>query len=238
VSRDEDYELWLAMNEDFESATSAQGTIAPEALSPEPAAAVALANPEPEPDLEQAPEIESPFTFSFSEPTPPVEVPAEFGQIIEQAVDQEESDQAEEEVEFEFENSPNLFKEPQTNTIVIQPLDPLAAGSIITDAGEIVLTGSIELPVLPTTGGIAIVQLPEGGEADSSLAGDFAENYVSSIAPVRASGVMNSRARESVLPIKNRRGESQSVLLGVASILMVTVGALLIAAFWLGALKF
>ena len=228
MNRDEDYELWLAMNEDFESAASPQSTIAPEEVSPEPVAPEPMPEPMPEP----------PVTFSFSEPTPPVEVPVEFGQIIEQAVDQEESDQGEEENEFEFEKSPNLFKEPQTNTIVIQPLDPLATGSIITDAGEIVLTGSIELPVLPTTGGIAIVQLPEGGEADTSLAGDFAENYVSSIAPVRASGVMNSRARESVLPIKNRRGESQSVLLGVASILMVTVGALLIAAFWLGALKF
>jgi hypothetical protein len=228
VNRDEDYELWLAMNEDFESAASPQSTIAPEEVSPEPVAPEPMPEPMPEP----------PVTFSFSDPTPPVEVPVEFGQIIEEAVDQEESDQGEEEIEFEFEKSPNLFKEPQTNTIVIQPLDPLATGSIITDAGEIVLTGSIELPVLPTTGGIAIVQLPEGGEADTSLAGDFAENYVSSIAPVRASGVMNSRARESVLPIKNRRGESQSVLLGVASILMVTVGALLIAAFWLGALKF
>jgi hypothetical protein len=206
VSRDEDYELWLAMNEDFEASAPAQ---TPTIIDVPPA-----------------------------EPTPPAEVPVEFVQIFEQAVDQEESEQGEEEVEFEFENSPNLFKEPQTNPIVIQPGDPLATGSIITDAGEIVLTGSIELPVLPTTGGIAIVQLPEGSEADTSLAGDFAENYVSSIAPVRASGVMNSRARESVLPIKNRRGESQSVLLGVASILMVTVGALLIAAFWLGALKF
>lgn len=229
MSRDEDYELWLAMNEDFESAASPQTAFVTEELSPAPVASEPVPVPEPEP--------EQPVTFSFSEPTPPVEVPVEFGPIIEEAVDQEESDQGEEEIEFEFEKSPNLFKEPQTNTIVIQPLDPLATGSIITDAGEIVLTGSIELPVLPTTGGIAIVQLPEG-EADTSLAGDFAENYVSSIAPVRASGVMNSRARESVLPIKNRRGESQSVLLGVASILMVTVGALLIAAFWLGALKF
>jgi len=206
VSRDDDYELWLAMNEDFEAAAKSQ---APTVIDVPPA-----------------------------EPASAAEVPVEFELIFAKAVDQEDSEQDEEEVEFEFENSPNLFKEPQTNTIMIQPVDPLAVGSIITDAGEIVLTGSIELPVLPTTGGIAIIQMPEGAEADATLAGDFADNYVSSIAPIRASGVMNSRARESVLPIKNRRGESQSVLLGVASILMVTVGALLIAAFWLGALKF
>jgi hypothetical protein len=197
MTRDEDYELWLAMNEDF-------GT----------------------PVVEEQPAVEA-------------QVPAEFTPIFEQAVDQEVLE-AEEPTNqtLEFELSPSLIREPQTNTIVIQPTDPLATGTIITDSGEVVLTGSIELPVLPTTGGIAIVQLPEGAEADESLAEDFAENYVSSIAPVRASGVMNSRARESVLPIKNRRGESQTVLLGVTSILMVTVGALLIAAFWLGVLKF
>jgi hypothetical protein len=196
MTRDEDYELWLAMNEDF-------GT----------------------PVVEEQPAVEA-------------QVPAEFTPIFEQAVDQEVLE-AEEPTNqtLEFELSPSLIREPQTNTIVIQPTDPLATGTIITDSGEVVLTGSIELPVLPTTGGIAIVQLPEGAEADESLAEDFAENYVSSIAPVRASGVMNSRARESVLPIKNRRGESQTVLLGVTSILMVTVGALLIAAFWLGVLK-
>ena len=185
-------------------------------------------------DFEQAPVVEAaPVEVA------PVEavVPAEFAPIFEQSVDQEEL-AAEEPVAptLEFELSPSLIREPQTNTIVIQPVDPLATGSIITDAGEIVLTGSIELP--PITGGIEIVSLPDENKADASLADDFADNYVSSIAPVRASGVMNSRARESVLPIKNRRGESQAVLLGVTSILMVTVGALLIAAFWLGVLKF
>ncbi len=194
MSKDEDYELWLAMNEDFA-----------ESLQPEVVA----------------------------------DVPAAFAPIIEQAVDQEVEELGDStNSTLEFELSPSLIREPQTNTIVIQPIDPLASGSIITDAGEIVLTGSIELPTLPTTGGIQIVGMPEVDAADESIAEDFSENYVSSIAPIRASGVMNSRARESVLPIKNRRGESQAVLLGLTSILMVTVGALLIAAFWLGVLKF
>jgi hypothetical protein len=228
VSRDEDYELWLAMNEDFEAATATEPVVAEPVIAPTPVFA-------PMVETVVEPVVEPVAEEPVFEPV----VPAEFNQIFEQAVDQEEVSRVEDvEPELEFELSPNLFREPQTNTIVIQPVDPLSTGSIITDAGEIVLTGSIELPVLPTTGGIAIIQLPEGDSADGSLAEDFAENYVSSIAPVRASGVMNSRARESVLPIKNRRGESQSVLLGVASILMVTVGALLIAAFWLGVIKF
>jgi hypothetical protein len=197
MSKDEDYELWLAMNEDF--------GVPAEVLEPEKVA----------------------------------EVPVEFEPILEQSVDQEVAELEEPASStLEFELSPSLIREPQTNSIIVQPIDPLATGSIITDAGEIVLTGSIELPVLPTTGGIAIVSIPEVNAADDSIAEDFAENYVSSIAPVRASGVMNSRARESVLPIKNRRGESQAVLLGMTSVLMVTVGALLIAAFWLGVLKF
>lgn len=181
MTRDEDYELWLAMNEDFEEAKK------------EPEA--------PEPNLVVVePEV-------FEEP---------------------------EEADLGFVS--NLFKEPQTNTITITPVDPLAKGSIITDDGQFILTGSIELPISPTTGSIAIVTVPDGEEADAALSEDFSENYVSSIAPIRASGVMNSRARESVLPIKKRRGESQTVLLGVTSILMVTVGALVLAAWLLGVL--
>jgi hypothetical protein len=189
MTRDEDYELWLAMNEDFADAPA------------------------------EAP-VETPVET-------PVEVPVALAELEELPVEVNEA---------EFEVSSSLVREPQTNNIIVQPIDPLAPGTIITDAGEIVLTGSIELPVLPTTGGIAIVQLPQTEEADETLAEDFAGNYVSSIAPVRASGVMNSRARESVLPIKNRRGESQTVLLGVTSILMVTVGALIVAAWLLGVL--
>lgn len=170
-------------------------------------------------------------------------VPASFEEIFHNTVDQEQLEQEltagdEESQPVEFEISPSLVREPQTNTITVVPSDPLAAGSIFSDTGEIVLTGSIELPLQPTTGSITIVQVPEDTVADDSISDDFTGNYVSSIAPVRASGVMNSRARESLMPIKRRRGESQTVLLGFTSILMVTVGALVIAAYWLGVIKF
>ena len=188
MNPNEDYELWLAMNEGIE--------------------------PEVQPVVEAAPAAES-----------TIEVPAE--PVVEAA-----PEAAQEEPLFEL--SPSLIREPQTNTIVVQPVDPLTTGTIITDTGEVLMTGSIELPLQPTTGSIEIVQLPVVDEADNALAEEFAENYVGSIAPVRASGVMNSRARASVLPIKTRRGESQTVLLGVISVLMATVGALFIAAYWLG----
>ena len=140
----------------------------------------------------------------------------------------------EEPEELTFEMSPNLIKEPQTNSIVLDIADPLLTAEIITDSGEIVRTGSIELPILTNTGSIPVIKLPEDTAADDAVSKDFADNYVSSIAPVRGSSVMNSRARESVLPVKTRRGEGQTVLLAVTSILMVTVGALVIAAYMLG----
>ena len=184
MNPNEDYELWLAMNEGIE--------------------------PEVQPAADPAPFVEQ-------------VVEAEVEPVVEQV-----------EEEPLFDLSPSLIREPQTNTIVVQPVDPLTTGTIITDTGEVLMTGSIELPLQPTTGSIEIVQLPVVDEADTALAEEFAENYVGSIAPVRASGVMNSRARASVLPIKTRRGESQTVLLGVISVLMATVGALFIAAYWLG----
>lgn len=138
------------------------------------------------------------------------------------------------EPELTFDMSPNLIKEPQTNSIVLEITDPLLSGEIITESGEVVRTGSIELPILTNTGSIPVITIAEDRTADEQVKADFADNYVTSIAPVRASGVMNSRARESVLPLKTRRGEGQTVLLAVTSILMVTVGALVLAAWMLG----
>ncbi len=203
MSRDEDYELWLAMNE---------GVVSEPAVIEEVAALEAV-------------------------------VPSSFEEIFQNTVDQEELEEEltageEESQPVEFEISPSLVREPQTNSITVVPGDPLTAGSIFTDTGEIVLTGSIEIPLQPTTGSITIVQVPDDTAADDSISEDFTGNYVSAIAPIRASGVMNSRARESVMPIKKRRGESQTVLLAFTSVLMVTVGALVIAAYWLGVIKF
>ncbi len=203
MSRDEDYELWLAMNE---------GVVSEPAVIEEVAALEAV-------------------------------VPSSFEEIFQNTVDQEELEEEltageEESQPVEFEISPSLVREPQTNSITVVPGDPLTAGSIFTDTGEIVLTGSIEIPLQPTTGSITIVQVPDDNAADDSISEDFTGNYVSAIAPIRASGVMNSRARESVMPIKKRRGESQTVLLAFTSVLMVTVGALVIAAYWLGVIKF
>lgn len=201
--KDADYELWLAMNED-----------STEDVAPEP-------HQEPQPEVG----IAESLGISIEQLTaaPPTEVTVVVD-VVEEGT--------EEPVELEFELSPSLIREPQTNSIVIEPSDPLLAGDIITESGEILKTGSIELPILTNTGSIPVIVVPEDRSADEALQADFADNYVSSIAPVRASGVMNSRARESVLPIKTRRGESQTVVLAVSMLLSITVGVLVIAA-WL-----
>ena len=209
TEKDADYELWLAMNEDVA----------------EPAAEPVI-EPVVEPVIAPAPavnEIAASLGISVEQLTaaPPTEATAVVDEVEEEDVQ-----------ELEFELSPSLIREPQTNSIVIEPSDPLLAGDIITDSGEILKTGSIELPILTNTGSIPVVIVPEDRSADEALQADFADNYVSSIAPVRASGVMNSRARESVLPIKTRRGESQTVVLAVSMLLSITVGVLVIAA-WL-----
>lgn len=202
--KDADYELWLAMNEDV-----AEPVIEPvvePVIAPSPAVN----------------EIAASLGITLEQLTaaPPTEAT-----VVVDVVEDESQ-------ELEFELSPSLIREPQTNSIVIEPSDPLLSSDIITDSGEILKTGSIELPILTNTGSIPVIIVPEDRSADDALQADFADNYVSSIAPVRASGVMNSRARESVLPIKTRRGESQTVVLAVSMLLSITVGVLIIAA-WL-----
>lgn len=204
TEKDADYELWLAMNEDI--ADPVAESVAEPVIVPAPAVN----------------EIAASLGITLEQLTaaPPTEAT-----VVVDVVEEESQ-------ELEFELSPSLIREPQTNSIVIEPSDPLLSGDIITDSGEILKTGSIELPILTNTGSIPVIIVPEDRSADEALQADFADNYVSSIAPVRASGVMNSRARESVLPIKTRRGESQTVVLAVSMLLSITVGVLIIAA-WL-----
>jgi hypothetical protein len=204
TEKDADYELWLAMNEDI--ADPVAESVAEPVSVPAPAVN----------------EIAASLGITLEQLTaaPPTEAT-----VVVDVVEEESQ-------ELEFELSPSLIREPQTNSIVIEPSDPLLSGDIITDSGEILKTGSIELPILTNTGSIPVIIVPEDRSADEALQADFADNYVSSIAPVRASGVMNSRARESVLPIKTRRGESQTVVLAVSMLLSITVGVLIIAA-WL-----
>ena len=132
-----------------------------------------------------------------------------------------------------FDISPSMSHEPQTNSIVIQSVNEITEISgVITDTGQFLRTGSIELPKLTQTGEIAAVL--ESPAVDAAIHQDGFDSFVSSIAPVRATGVINSQTKVGIMPIKNKRGQGQILLAITTSLLMLSVGALFVIAYMLG----
>jgi hypothetical protein len=135
-----------------------------------------------------------------------------------------------------FSVSPNLNIEPQTASIVVVPEDPLANLNLhITETGELLKTGSIELPKLSTNTG-EISTILDATEVDEAIVQDSISGYVSTIAPLRASGVVNTAGKIVIMPTRLARGQGQIFAVLTASLLMVTVGGLLLAAYMLGLL--
>lgn len=136
-----------------------------------------------------------------------------------------------------FAVSPNLNIEPQTASIIIDNFEPLDNISIaISETGEMLKTGSIELPNLSTnTGEIATIM--DAAQVDEAIAQDSIAGYVSTIAPLRASGVVNTAGKIGIMPSKKARGEGGGFVALTLAILMVTIGGLVLAAFMLGILK-
>ncbi len=133
-----------------------------------------------------------------------------------------------------FEISATLTLEPQTNSIVIAEIpDASQMGDIVTDAGLILRTGSIEI-VQVTTGQIDII--PESADADVAESIDSAESFVPSLAPVRASGVLNSQSRVGARPVKRRFLDATvtSVTLGIVILALAAAGVI---SFMLGILR-
>lgn len=135
-----------------------------------------------------------------------------------------------------FQISGSLVLEPQTNSIVItQVPDALLAGSIVTETGEILTTGAIEIIAPPATGEIEII--PDSPDADSADAIDSATENVSSVAPIRSSGVMNSKAKIGVLPGKLRKSMEHVVLATTLAVSIITISSLLALAYMFGILR-
>lgn len=133
-----------------------------------------------------------------------------------------------------FDISPSMSHEPQTNSIVIQSVNEITEISgVITDTGQFLRTGSIELPKLTQTGEIATVL--ESPAVDAAIHQDGFDSFVSSIAPVRATGVIKSQTKVGIMPIKNKRGQGQILFAITTSLLMLSVGALFAIAYMLGA---
>jgi hypothetical protein len=94
-------------------------------------------------------------------------------------------------------------------------------------------TGSIEVPQIdPTTGSIAVIT--ESLQADEAIVEDSLNSFVSSVAPIRAAGIAKTRARTVELTLVTRKGQGQVYAVMSTAVLMITIGALIVAAFMLG----
>lgn len=223
---DADYELWAAMMADDEDVAAKAAPVAVQ----EPVQVIIQAPP--------APVAEAPV-FLPTVPEPEVVfVPFEQVTLTEPPVNEVKlpefipsvDDLDEEEVEF----SASLFKEPQTNSIIVQEVPDALSADIITESGEVLKTGAIDMPILNNTGSIPIITITPEEIDEEAIKADMGDETTGGIPPIRSGSVMNSSARVGVLPIKNRRSEGQTILLATTSILLVALGAGIIAASMLG----
>lgn len=199
---DIDHELWAAMMADDEEKPQA-----PVVVSPTPAAAPVIEAPAP---------TEQPKFF----PLVPVTQQVEALQLEPIVIEEEDLD---------FPTT--FFKEPQTNSITVPEVPDALNADIVTESGEVLKTGAIDLPVLTNTGSIPIITIAPDGIDEEAIKAAMGGETTGGIPPIRSGSVMNSTARVGVLPIKNRRSEGQTILLATTSILLVALGAGLIAAY-------
>jgi hypothetical protein len=221
MTNNADYELWAAMMADDEEPTAAPVTppIPPVVT---PTAPVVIAEPEPA-------VVDLPVTYAIEEPIPVAEAvtdvaveedPYEFSGLAHSVIDDTE----------EFPNQ--LFKEPQTNQITIPEIPDALNTEIVIDSGEVLKTGAIDIPLGTNTGSIEIITGTVESVDEDAIAQDMGSETTGGIPPIRAKTVMNSSAKVGVLPIKNRRSEGQVIILATTSLLLITLGALVIAAYW------
>ena len=134
----------------------------------------------------------------------------------------------------DFGSTSNLGAEPVTASIIVNTVPDLENSPIvITGTGVVMTTGSIEVPQIdPTTGSIAVIT--ESQEADEAVVEDSLNSFVSSVAPIRAAGIAKTRAKTVELTLVTRKGQGQVYAVMSTAVLMITIGALIVAAFMLG----
>ena len=133
-----------------------------------------------------------------------------------------------------FESATNLGTEPISASIVINHVPDLENNvMVIPETGDFLRTGSIELPKLDTsTGGVSMIM--EGQAADEAIVEDSLNSFVSSVAPLRATGLAKSRSKAVEVALTSRSGQGHVYAVMSTAVLMITVGALVVAAFLLG----
>jgi len=134
----------------------------------------------------------------------------------------------------DFGSTSNLGAEPVTASIIINTVPDLENSPIVINGtGVVMTTGSIEVPQIdPTTGSIAVIT--ESQQADEAVVEDSLNSFVSSVAPIRAAGIAKTRARTVELTLVTRKGQGQVYAVMSTAVLMITIGALVVAAFMLG----
>lgn len=135
-----------------------------------------------------------------------------------------------------FNPSPGLLVEPTTNSIVIDQVQDLTNyTATVTETGEILTTGAIQLPILTNidteTGEIALINDAEA--LDEAIAIDNATGFINTIAPMRVTGIVNAAKKFRVIPTNLKRGKNHPYLVLTAAIVMVAIGVLTVAAFML-----
>ena len=219
MTNDADYELWAAMMADDEPVTPVSPAIVEEeTLVQELVTPQVVSKVEDQADVEESLEL-SDLAHSSIDETARV---SEFVPSVEDLESEEETD-------FPM----NLFKEPQTNSIMIAEVPDALDTDIVTESGEVLKTGAIDIPLMNNTGSIPIITAVAEDIDEDAIAADMGDETTGGIPPIRARSVMNSTARVGVLPIKNRRSEGQTILLATTSILLVTLGAAVLALYML-----
>lgn len=134
----------------------------------------------------------------------------------------------------DFGSTSNLGAEPVTASIIIDQVPDIdSTPIIIAGTGQVMTTGSIEIPkAIQSTGSITVVLDSE--KADEALAEDSLNSFVSSVAPIRAAGIAKTRAKTVELTLVTRKGQGQVYAVMSTAVLMITVGSLIVAAFMLG----
>ena len=134
-----------------------------------------------------------------------------------------------------FAASPGMLIEPVTNSIVIDQVQDLSNyTSMVDSTGEILTTGSIQIPVIipdSSTGEIKIVE--EADALDAAIQADNATGFINSVAPVRVTGIVGILARNKVIPVNLRRGKSQPYLVLATAVFIMLAGAAVVAWFLL-----
>jgi hypothetical protein len=222
MTNDADYELWAAMMADEEPAAPA-APLTPQIINADPILEVAIEPVAMKPAVE--PQIIEELLLISEAAQSTVDEPIRQSEFVPSVEDFSTDD------ELDFPT--NLFKEPQTNSITVPEVPDALTGEIVTESGEVLKTGAIDLPLMNNTGSIPIITVVTETVDEEAINADMGDETTGGIPPIRARSVMNSSARVGVLPIKNRRSEGQTIMLATTSILLVTLGAAVLALYML-----